>query len=292
MANTATPAAQPGEATKAFVEEGKAPPTIDSHGGKLSPITCFCGGPDGSVSLLMLLALLSTLAPRRLKAFRRIIDLSVLRLAPGLLLTALIGLDAVLSTEPVRDVPEKFQLVAPVSAAMGGGLLAISFLRLLCDALMPITGRSRARSVAAMAASGLAVLTLPLIGGIDVGTLRNDGALTFSWAAILVGYLGIPVGLALLLAWRRFNGRIFNALLLVGIVGLLFLGGIFLSDPLASVLPFLTVTFIVTADIGAGLRGMGRSNWQGLTGRMAWILSWILLVLSVMAIGMWVIFLG
>ncbi|MDO9336910.1 MAG: hypothetical protein Q7T61_10965 [Caulobacter sp.] len=291
MAYAVTPAAQPitGELSPA---EGKAPPVIDSHGGKLNPITCFCGGPDSAVSFLMILALLATLAPRRLNAFNRETDLSVLRLAPGLLLTTLLVLNDLLSTGPVRDLPARFHLVAPVVAAVGGALLAISFLRLLSEALMPIAGRSPAMSVAAMATSGLAVLALPLVASVQVYRLMDDGRLTFAWKPVVGGYLGIPAGLAVLLAWRRFDGRLFGVLLLVGTAGLIILGGILLSGAETSVFVFLTVTFTVADRVAAGLRGMGRANWQGLTGRMAWILSWVLLILSVMTVGMWAIFIG
>lgn len=45
MAYAATPAATPSAGAPAPAEEGRAPPTIDSHGGKLTPVTCFgsCG---------------------------------------------------------------------------------------------------------------------------------------------------------------------------------------------------------------------------------------------------------
>ena len=44
MAYAATPAARPDEAAPAPLEEVKAPPTIDKHGGKLTPMTNCWGG--------------------------------------------------------------------------------------------------------------------------------------------------------------------------------------------------------------------------------------------------------
>lgn len=290
MAYAATPAAAPAADAPAPAYEGKAPPTIDSHGGKLTPVTCFCAGPDGPTSLLMMLALLLTLAPRGIKAFGRAVDLSALRLAPGLLLTGLLAWNMLPSLDPPLVLPEQFHLVAPVKTGLGLALLAVSFLRLLSDALMPVTGRSRARSVAAMAAAGLAVAILPLALGVNIYWLMEDGALSFRWAAILGGYLGFPAGLALLLAWRRFDGRLFDVLLLIGTVTLVVLGGTFLSGVMNDVIVFLVVSFTVAAVAGAGLRGMGLVGWQGLTGRMAWVLGWISLILVAMGITMWLLY--
>jgi hypothetical protein len=290
MAYAATPAATPAADAPAAVEEGKAPPTIDSHGGKLTPITCFCGGPDGVTSLLMMLAILSALSPRGVKLFGRAIDLTALRLAPGLLVTAVLTWNLLPSLEPTRELPARFHLVEPISTALAVALLGVGFLHLLSDALMPLSGKSGARSLAAMAAAGLAVLILPLAAGLNIYGLLDEGKLAFNGSVILGAYLGIPVGFAVLLLWRRFDGRLFDVLLLAGVIGVIFLAGGFLPDAMAGVLACLAIAMTVAAALGAGLRGMGRAGWQGLTGRMAWFLGWALRILSILAIGSWVLF--
>lgn len=288
MAYVATPAAQPAPPAEAAYE-GKAPPTIDSHGGKLTPISCFCAGPDGPTVLLMWLALLLALAPRGLKLFGRQVEFRAIRLAPGLLLTTLLIWNQLPSLDPAPELPARFNLVAPLTAVLGGALLAVSFLRLLSDALMPLGERSRARSGTATMASGLAALMLTVVAGLDVFSLLNTGELTANQGPVIGGLLGFPAGVAVLLAWRRFNGRLFDVLLVIGTVGLLFLGEAILPGPVTDVFVFLTVTLTVAAGLGAGLRGMGWPRWQALTGRMAWVLSWVTLIIYVIAIGSWTI---
>ena len=50
------------------------------------------------------------------------------------------------------------------------------------------------------------------------------------------------------------------------------------------------IALTVTAALGFGLRGMGLATWQGLSGRAAWVLGWILRILTVLGLGTWVVF--
>lgn len=273
-AYAAAPAATPAPATAEPFEEGKAPPVIDSHGGKLTPVTGI--GPDGPTSFLLLLALLATVAPRGLKAFGQTIDLSAIRLAPGLVLAAVIAWNHLpgLGTDP--EFPAKFHTLMLVSGLLGAALFLITFLHLLSDALMPLQGRSMLRSVVAMAASGLGVLALPVAGGLDLNELMNMGGPQFDPTVIIAGYLGVPAGAGLLLLWRRLDGRLFDVLLVGAALGSFFLVGSFIPGAMTGFMWLQLVAFTVAATLGAGLRGLGLAGWQGLTGRAAWIWAWVL----------------
>ena len=146
MAYAAAPAARPLAEAPAPAEEARAPPTIDSHGGKLTPITCFGCGPDGVTALLVQLALLSTLAPRGFKLTSRAFDLSVVRLAPGLLFTAALGWNLLPSLGADYEAPAKFHLAGAVSDLMAVVLAAVAFFGLVSDALMPAREHSPARA--------------------------------------------------------------------------------------------------------------------------------------------------
>lgn len=269
------PAAEPLPATPEQAGETRAPPTIDSHG--RLPMTA-CYPPDSVTPLLMWLAMLSTLAPRAFRA----LDLSNVRLAPGLLLTASMAWSLLPSLEPARTLPARFHLVEPVSAAVAAGLLAISFLHLISDALMPAPERSSpARSLGAMAAAGLAVMILLIVVGTDVALLLDQGALAPDWQAVGFGLLGLPTGVGLLLVWRRFGSRLFNLLLVPGSIGLLIATSGLLPGLVTAPIVFQVVALTVVATLGEGLRGLGLEEWQGLTGRAAWILGWILRILLV-----------
>lgn len=289
MTYAATPAGQPLAEASTPAEEAKAPPTIDSHSGKLSPITCFGCGPDGATSLLMMLALLSTLAPRGLKLAGRALDLSATRLAPGLLFTAALVWNLLPSRGSDYDFPARFQLANTVSTLMAIGLAGVAFLSLASDALMPIKQHARGRAIAAMTAAGLAIVALLLAAVVDVDSLMADTGLSFDGYRVAIASLGLPVGAGLLLLWRRFDGWVFNLLLVLGTLALTFVGGSLALHSGAVVLVVMTVTLTTTAALGAGLRAMGLPGWQGLTGRAAWVMGWILRILSVMTIGSWVV---
>lgn len=271
----AAPAAAPATPTAETIEEGRAPPTIDSHGGKLTPVTGWYG-PDSATSTLMLLALLATVAPRGLKIWGRFLDLSAIQLAPGLLLAAIIAWNRLPSLSADSELSQRFPLYISGALLLGLALFLIAFLHLLADALMPIQGHSRTRSLAAMIASGLAILALPVVGGFDIFSLMDTQTRRFDLTVIVAGYAGIPVGIGLLLLWRRFDGRLFGWLLVGTAFASYLLVATVLEGNVYGYMLLQLVAFSVAAALGAGLRGLGRPGWKALTGRAAWIWSWIL----------------
>lgn len=272
MAYAATPAATPAADAPATAEEAKAPPTIDSHGGKLSPLTSSYLPPTGS--FLILIAILSVLAPRRLKAFGGV-DLTWTRLVPGLLLTAVAAWSLLPSPQPYMTASLEHYLW--VTGLVTGAMLAFTFLNLLADALFPLHEPSASRSLLAMATSGLALL-IPLgLSMVDWWGMGPDPTISLNPMAAIIALAGAPLGLWLLLLWRRFKGWLFELIAAFGILGVLMLLGWLL--PLGEKMPNVLLTLValtVATTVGLGLRGLGRPGWEDLSGRVMWAWAWIL----------------
>jgi hypothetical protein len=272
MAYAATPAAAPTAPAVETIEEVKAPPTIDSHGGKLTPITSSYLEPTNSV--LALLAILSVLIPRRLKAFGGV-DLTWLRLVPGLLLTAVVAW-GLLPTPQTYSHPF-YDYYLWVERWVHGALLACCFLNLVADALFPLTGVSVRRSLLAMASSTVGLLILLGLWSVEWFGTGQTRAISFDPAPALVSLVGVPAGVGLLFLWRRFNGWGFELATAFGVFGAVLLGGQLL--PFANGISGLTATLValtVATTLGFGLRGMGRPGWRDLSGGVVWGGAWIL----------------
>jgi hypothetical protein len=268
MAYAATPVAAPLPDAPMPAEEGKAPPTIDSHGGKLTPMShCY---PDLATQLLLLVALLLTFAPRRLGR----LNFGWTRLAPGVAICALV-LWNLFQTGPMAGYPgmDEYLRVRTLHLV---GLLVFATLNLLADLLTTSDDPAPARGLGAMAATALGLLVLLGLTLVD----WHGRTPVFSPSVDGMGYLawtiGVPVGVGLLFLWRRYDGRLFDVALLVVAVGSLFVVGAQEPGPETAWIGLQLVAFTVAAGLGAGLRAMGMSKWQGLTGRAAWAWAWIL----------------
>lgn len=272
MAYAAKPAATPSAGPPAVSEEGKAPPTIDSHGGKLSPINSSYLEPTNSV--LVLLAILAVLAPRRLKVFGGI-EMAWLRLVPGLLLTAVVAWG--LLPAPQTYSSPFYDYYLQVERWVNGALLAYCFLNLLADALFPLEGTAKARSLIAIGSSALGMLILQGLWSINWFGVHQAPEISFDPSNIFISLIGAPFGLALLFLWRRFNGWIFELTTAVGVIGALLLGGWLL--PFGNGVSSLAATLValtVSTTVGFGLRGLGIPGWRDLSGRLIWGWAWIL----------------
>lgn len=272
MAYAATPVAPPAApAAEAPAFEGKAPPTIDSHGGKLTPITCFGCGPDGVTSLLMMLAILTTLLPRQLTGRKRPINLSAIRLLPGLILLAATARNLLLFLTTYAD-PHR-QAFATEQALRLWLLAAALALMTLGDWLLPTDRQGRWRSVTGfgLVGAGLFAMTFaqqPMNYGFGV---PRD--LAFGVGCLI----GLPVSLGVLWLWRRFNGPLFDVLAIGAGIGGFFLVGTL--DPWGITQAWIGVeiaAFTIASAAGLALRGSGSPAWQGLSGRAIWAYSWVL----------------
>lgn len=275
MAYAAAPAAAP--ATPAApatetIEEGRAPPTIDSHGGKLSPITSSYLEPTNSV--LVMLAILSVLVPRRIKAFGGV-EMDWLRLVPGLLLTAVVAWGFLPELQPYSS--PFYDYYRQVEVWVTGALLAYTFLNLVADALFPLDRVSVHRSQMAMGLSLTGLLILLGLWSIDWYGPRSTPQISFDPTPALISLAGLPMGAVFLFLWKRFNGWIFDLAAAFGVIGLLVIGHWVLPwvDGVSNLHAAL-VAVTVAATLGFGLRGMGRRNWTHLTGRVFWAWAWIL----------------
>ncbi|MDB5468989.1 MAG: hypothetical protein JWR84_549 [Caulobacter sp.] len=268
MAYAATPAA-PAEAAPGFEE--KAPPTIESHGGKLTPITCFGCGPDGVTSLLMMLAILATLAPRQFSSRGRTINLSGARLVPGLILLAATAWNLIPSLATYVDIHRQAYAIAqgerlwPLAGALA--------LMTLGDWLLPSGEGRRWRNIAGLGFVGVGLIAMtftpqPMNYGFDV---PRD--LAFGAGCLI----GLPVSLGILWLWRRFNGPLFDVLAIAAGIGGFFLVGALGPWGITQAWMGLEITaFTVAGAAGLTLLGLGSPPWQSLTGRAVWAYSWAL----------------
>lgn len=279
MANAAAaPATQPLADAPAPAEEGKAPPTIDSHGGKLTPLTSSYLDPSSTV--LVLLAILSVLVPRRVRG----VSMDWLRLVPGLFLSAVAATGLLPGQWLYSGGFSDHFLLA--ERWVNGALLAYAFLNLLADALTPLDGREPRRTLWAMAASASGLLIL--LGLLSVSWYDQNGIpeVSFEPEAALVSLVGAAIGLGLALLWRRLNGWVFELAAAIGILVALILASELLPfgngiTGLSSTLVCLTVATMV----GFGMRGMGQAGWTALSGRVIWAWAWVLRAFLI-AIGM------
>lgn len=272
MPYAAAPAAGPDAGAVPAIEEGKAAPTIDSHGGKLSVYM----EPTGSI--LVLGAILSVLAPRRLRAFGGV-DLGWTRLVPGLLVSAVLAWN--LRPSPLPFSNPGFEHYLWVTAVLMGGMFAFAFLNLLADALFPTDRPSASRSVLAMCVSALGLAIVLGLSTVDWWGMGPYPTISVNPMPPLISLAGLPLGLGLLVLWRRFNGWTFELGVALGTLGSLFLAG-YVADKLlpddegAPVVSIILVALTVAATAGFGLRGIGRQGWQDLTGRAIWAWAWVL----------------
>lgn len=267
--------ATPAPETQAFEE--KAPPTIDSHGGKLSPVNSTYLEP--AATILFFLALLSVLAPRRLKAFGGV-QLGWTRLLPGLLLTCLVAWT--LLPSPQTYTSPSLDYFRFVEAAVNSTMLAFAFLNLLADVLFPVGRPSAARSLLATGVSAAGLLILLTLWSVDWYGTGLEPAISIDPIPPLIGLLGLPLGVGLLFLWRRFNGWKFELAAAFGTAGALILGGKLL--PYGNGASGMTVSLAaltVAATLGQALRGMGKPRWRHLSGRALWAWAWILRVFLV-----------
>lgn len=188
MAYAATPAATPSADSPAPAGEARAPPTIDSHGGKLTPITCFgdCGGPDPFMASFLLVGPVAAVlyglafAAKPPSLFR-----TVLRVMP-LAILALVVLVHI-ATQAHRD---------SLSLSLWSLLCAAFALFAVSDAFLASeTPRRRRAGLIASLGAHLGLLTLFALGSASwTGTL-----LALSAAA---GVLAIAAAFGTWL-WRR-----------------------------------------------------------------------------------------
>lgn len=272
MAYAAAPAAAPATpaapATES-IEEGRAPPTIDSHGGKLTPMSvCYA---DSGTSFLLLAALLSPLFPRRLP-FRPAVDIGWTRLLPGLFVCSIVIWNGL--SRPIYASSSAMDIFLRIQAILLGLVFVGAVLGLLSDFLLAPEARGRRRGIVGMAAGLLSLLPLLSLDVFDWIT----SAPQFDPNPVKLGMwtCGLPLGVGMVFLWRRFNGVVFDLIAFFGGIAALILVSSVSSPLSGGMLGMVFVTFTVAATIGSGLKVMGSPAWQGLTGRAIWALLWMM----------------
>ena len=270
MAYAAAPAAQPipGD-TAAPAAEGKAPPTIDSHAGRLSPLSvCYA---DAATSFLLIAAILSTLAPRRLPA-GPFTEIGWTRLLPGILVCTIIIWNGLNS--PIYISSPQMEAYMEARQVLLGLVFAFAVLNLLSDFLLAPQACGILRGSVGMGAAMLGLLPLMAFGVFD--WMDIPAKVTAEPVQVLMWLSGFPIGVGLVFLWRRFNGWVFQLVTFLAGLGGLFLGSALPGAWSLGAMGLLFVTFTVAAGLGLGLMTMGLTAWQGLSGRAPWVWAWLL----------------
>ncbi len=267
MAYAATPAATPGADVPAPAEQGKAPPVIDSHGGKLTPVTGYMIEPVANVLVLVALAALlarSLWGGRKAPPLRR----ATARAAPGLLL-ALATAWVLVSSLGAPDFPQ-LAIYDHTQRVWRTCLLAVVGLGLISD-LFAVGDLIQRRPAWALAAAAGTLISL-IVGVLLTPAVMTDQAILWQPAAMLIGVL-----LAVPTLWlrRRVSDGRFAVIINLPVVAVLAMWTVLWPSESANLLLWLAIGLFTPLVVATQLSSSAeRPNEGKPTNGSGWFWVW------------------